>query len=582
MTKKWMAIGLSLVMMFTMVPGVFAESTTFSDMPDDWSTAALKNAVDNGLLNGADGKIMPKDNLTRAQMATIINRAFGAEEVAVLADFDDVVASDWFFLEMAKAVAMETFQGSGNKLNPNDPITREQAFAVIARALNLGESTVTPAGFTDLSEVSTWAKGEVYSLVNNGYIQGAHGKLSPQGYITRAEFAQVMDNIIKEYVNEAGEYTLNVEGNAMINTPEVVLSNSTITGDLIIGDGVGKGEVVLDNVDITGRLLVRGGGTDSIIIKGDSVIGSITIAKINGSIRVYSEDGNEIGQVVVDGKDDVIVEGRFDDIIVLANDTIVMARNASLNTATVEGSGSKLVVEKDSTIKNLVLKGTKADVEVSGKVEQVTVEKLAEKAKINVDKDGEVKEVVANSPGTLIEGKGKVIEVKANANNVVVGTVGTKVAAAEGTEGVMAGDKEVEEGKTTEVKEEATPDSGSSYTAPRLTRATLNNIVASIDGTSITVEFNKIGVEYPNKMAAKFNKPVKVKSVTSNGTSSVNVSLITDKVLDSKVFEKFESELTLESTQTITADHFARYGNVFTVVVTDGTRDVTYTITVNY
>lgn len=258
MLKKLMVIALSLVMVLSMMPlGAYAETTTFSDMPDDWSTAALQSAVDNGLLNGANGMIMPEENLTRAQMAAVINRAFGAENVAVLADYDDVVASDWFFLDMAKAVAMGTFQGSGNKLSPNDPITREQAFAVIARALKLGESDAVPEGFTDLEMISDWAKGEVYALVNSGYIQGSNGMLNPQGYITRAEFAQVMHNIIKEYITEPGEVTIDVDGNVMINSAGVILMDSLIEGDIILGDGVGNGEVVFDNVEITGNIIVR-------------------------------------------------------------------------------------------------------------------------------------------------------------------------------------------------------------------------------------------------------------------------------------------------------------------------------------
>ena len=53
-------------------------SSQFPDMPNDWSTPALESAIYNGLLNGIDGKIAPGENLTRAQMATIVVRAFGA------------------------------------------------------------------------------------------------------------------------------------------------------------------------------------------------------------------------------------------------------------------------------------------------------------------------------------------------------------------------------------------------------------------------------------------------------------------------------------------------------------------------
>ena len=133
----------------------------------------------------------------------------------------------------------------------------------------------------------------MHSLLISGYIQGSGGYLNPQGYITRAEFAQVMDNIIKQYIRESGEYTIDIAGNVIINTPGVTLKDSTITGDLIIGEGVGEGDVNLENVVVRGRLLVRGGGEQSIVIRGDSVIGSITLAKIDGVERVYIEEEEE-------------------------------------------------------------------------------------------------------------------------------------------------------------------------------------------------------------------------------------------------------------------------------------------------
>ena len=587
MLKKWMVIALSLVMVLSMMPvGAYAETTTFSDMPDDWSTAALQSAVDNGLLNGANGKIMPQENLTRAQMAAVINRAFGAEKVAVLAEYDDVTASDWFFLDMAKAVAMGTFQGSGSKLNPNDPITREQAFAVIARALNLGESEVVPEGFTDLSEISGWATGEVYALVNNGYIQGSNGMLNPQGYITRAEFAQVMYNTIKEYISEAGEYSIDVVGNLMKNTPGVVLTDSTVVGDIIIGDGVGDGAVTLDGVNVEGRLLVRGGGAESVIIKGGSTIGTITVAKVDGEVRIFAEDGSDVGTVLIDGKDDVIIEGTFENIVVNAPDITVWARAATISSAEVMGEESKLVIDKDSTVEKVVLSGAKSAVEVNGEVEEIETAESAVNALITVEKDGKVGLVVANGAGAAVEGEGSVEAVEANADDVVVVTEGTEVTAAEGVEGVMAGEEEVDAGETATVEKETTTSGGggggggSSYVSPRLLGATLNGDEASISGNDITIEFTNEGENGEYIIVAEFDKEVKIKSVTSLDNSSVNIQFINENTTD--VPTGYSSTLNYEFTHTITEQHFNVFGDVFEVVVTDGSRDLTFTVTVNH
>lgn len=110
--------------------GAFAASPSdFVDFPNDWSTGAMTAAVDNGLLGGVgDGRIAPRGEVTRAQMAAIINRAFGAEKTASLTGYTDVAANAWYATDMAKAVQMGTFSGSGNGLlEPDRAITREEA-----------------------------------------------------------------------------------------------------------------------------------------------------------------------------------------------------------------------------------------------------------------------------------------------------------------------------------------------------------------------------------------------------------------------------------------------------------------------
>ena len=82
-------------------------------------------------------------------------------------------------------------------------------------------------------------------MVNNGYVHGSNGKIQPKGLITREEFAQLMDNMIKQYISESDTYTEVAEGNVMINVEDVTLKDVTVKGDLIIGDGVGNGDVVL-------------------------------------------------------------------------------------------------------------------------------------------------------------------------------------------------------------------------------------------------------------------------------------------------------------------------------------------------
>lgn len=259
-----------------------AVPSDFSDFPTDWSAPAMTHAVQNGLLNGSDGKILPKGLLTRAQMATMVNRAFASSAKASLTSFTDMVPGVWHYDEMAKSVQMGAFQGADGKLNPNDPITREQAFAVLARAFGLADGSAAALNkFSDGAQISSWAKGAVAALVEQGYVTGADGALNPQSYITRAEFAQVMDALVAAYSDQDLK-DQTVEGNLILRTNST-LENVTVKGDLILADGVSAAS--LKNVTVTGRLVVRG-GTDGVKLTKSTAKGGIQLANPNGTPKL--------------------------------------------------------------------------------------------------------------------------------------------------------------------------------------------------------------------------------------------------------------------------------------------------------
>ncbi|MBE6915959.1 MAG: hypothetical protein E7471_04925 [Ruminococcaceae bacterium] len=244
---------LALLMVFSVFAGAISVSD-FSDFPDDWSTEAMTFAVNNGLLQGyTDNTIAPAKNMTRAEMATVINRAFKAWKTADI-NFYDVASGDWFYTEVSKAVAFETFQGtSATKFTPNGDVTRAQAFTAIARALKLTSADESALdAFADKADIPAWAKAETAAMAEAGYVQGANGNLRPNAPLTRAEFAQVMYNIISLFVTNA---SVVADGNVLIVEDGLTLSNVTINGDLIVAANVNA--LTLKNVTINGRLLVR-------------------------------------------------------------------------------------------------------------------------------------------------------------------------------------------------------------------------------------------------------------------------------------------------------------------------------------
>ena len=379
--KKLLSLLISLVLIFTSLVSAFAQenilistrTSVFTDMPNDWSTESLTRAVQNGLLKGSGNKIMPNDYLTKAQLAAIIVRAFGAAKMADISEFTDVNPGAWYFDDIAKAYQMAVIQGTEGKINPDRPVSRQEIYLTVARALRVMPAAVCDIEIDDLDQIADWAKGEVFSLINSGYVEGIEGKVNPTSFMTRAEFAKFFDNVIKKYIRERGTYTFNSFGNVMINAPGVTLKDVLIAGDLIIGDGVGDGDVILENVTIYGRMVVRGGGENSIIIRGNSSAANIVICRIDGKVSIKVEGDADVEVIYIDdGSDDVNIEGSIGSIEIAASGIVVNAIGADIGNAFISGDNARLLVDENSRIDTIEITAENALISGNGSVGTVT------------------------------------------------------------------------------------------------------------------------------------------------------------------------------------------------------------------
>lgn len=314
-----------------------ADLSQYKDFPNDWSAKSLEQAIDDGLLNGSNGMIDAKGLLTRAQMAAIVSRSFGAAKTASLDDYRDVLPSAWYYSDMGKAVKMGAFQGANGLLNPDAPITREEAFTVLARAFALeGGGSATLKDFVDGGTVSSWASESVAALVAGGYVNGANGMLNLKNNITRAEFAKVITGMAASYVGAEGVSGKTVEGNVIVRESGASLSGMTINGDLIIADSADK--VSLDNVKVTGRIVIRG-GADAVSIKDTTAGKGVLVSSPNGAAAI-SVSGGSVGTVTA--KSDLSLSGSVSNVAVTDKATLTVEKNASVGTVTVSAAGSKV------------------------------------------------------------------------------------------------------------------------------------------------------------------------------------------------------------------------------------------------
>ena len=273
------------------------KATDFKDFDRNaWYADAVSAAVDNGLLYGKSNTIIdPNGDMTRAEMAAIINRSFGCYKTADISQYKDVSKSKWYYKDVALAVQMGTYNWrSSSSMAPDSPITRQEAMTVVARALELDYDSYSKtdlSAFSDRSEISNWALPYVRAMVGADYIHGRGKVLAPLDNITRAEFAQIFHNIIGSYITVKGTYDKDIKGSVLIRTDDVELKNLTVDGDLIIGCGVADGKITLDNVTVKGRLLVWGGGTKAVYCNAGTNMPAVVVARVDDAVKViYDRD----------------------------------------------------------------------------------------------------------------------------------------------------------------------------------------------------------------------------------------------------------------------------------------------------
>ena len=411
-----------------------ASPEDFTDFPTDWSAAGLRSAVQNGLLNGSNGQINSSGLLIRAQMAAIVNRAFAARKTADLSVYSDANTSAWYYNDLELAVAMRTFQGANGKLNPEAPITREEAFVVLARAFALeGGDTSVLNNYTDGASVSAWARSSVAALIENGYVNGANGKLNPKTSITRAEFAKVISEMASTYADADDSLSATVDGSVIVRENSVSLSGKTINGDLIIADGVSR--IDLTGVTVTGRIVLRGG--ESGVIFKDTKAGKGIIANT-----------------------DIAVSGSVDNITVAQGSAITVNSGASVGSINVNAEGAKITG--------------------AGKVETV-------KANAN--------NVTVTTTGTKVTAADSVSGVKAGDKAVSAGkteTVGSTASGGGSSSGGSSSGGSSNGGSSSTVKAEiakaqvVTTDAGAYLALSFSSGFTKENTVITVDGADVT------------------------------------------------------------------------------------------------
>lgn len=426
--KKLVSLVLSTAMVLSSATGIFAAE--FRDISNSWAKSEINRWADYGVLNGYDGAFRPDDFITRAEMSVVINNVMGYEAKNTNT-FTDVPNDIWYTDAMLKNNAAGTIVGSNGQARPDDNITREEAVAVISRALSI-ESAAGSTTFADDAAISDWARGNVKAFANQGLIAGrGDNQFVPKANITRAEVVKILDNTIKGFYYEPGEYSASSEGYIVVRSKDVVLKDMAIDGDIIIAAGIGSGQVVLENVDVNGTLIAEGGGADSIVLRGDTSVDSVETKKVTDyTVGIYVDENATIGNVDAGGNSKTVVSGPGKVATVNSNGAkgVDLKDGANVGTFNVNSAGP-VVIGEGTNVTDLNITDTDAD-------------------EANVTVNGTVENANVNRPNTVIKGSGTIKNLDVDADDVTVDLTVENATVTDDSENVVINGKETDD-KTT-------------------------------------------------------------------------------------------------------------------------------------
>lgn len=244
---------ITYMVLLLIIFSITGSALQFVDVGGHWAQNAIEKWSDSfKIIEGDNGKFRPDDSITRAEMATILDRIMVYQTRADNTFHD--VSDEWFADAVLKLNGAGVMLGHENYMRPNDKITRQEAVVLIARALQI-EPVKGTLSYDDKGDIAPWAEDYISAMTQRAYIQGIGKGFFPKDNLTRSQAVTIFDNIIAEIYSKYDNYAKDVEGTLVINSPKgVTLKNLTVNGDLIICPNVNE-DITLINAKVKGNII---------------------------------------------------------------------------------------------------------------------------------------------------------------------------------------------------------------------------------------------------------------------------------------------------------------------------------------
>lgn len=176
------------------------EQHMWSDLPSDhWASQFIQALADRDILQGfPDGRFYADANITRAQFAAVISKAFSKPDSRGPIQFQDVALSHWAAEAIQSAYQQGFLSGYPNqRFKPEQPITRAEMLVSLANGLGYTpaiEVETTLAKYQDSARIPAFAKSPIATATEKNLVVNYPKikALNPRQNATRADVAATL------------------------------------------------------------------------------------------------------------------------------------------------------------------------------------------------------------------------------------------------------------------------------------------------------------------------------------------------------------------------------------------------------
>ena len=402
---KGKIIGFSLliclvVAMFAL-PGNTYAATKFSDVSGHWAEKYINEAVAQGIVKGyPDGKFLPDNPVTRAEFATIVNKALGNTGTTTI-NFKDVPRIEWYYNEIAKAVAATYVAGyDDNTYKPNNSITRQEAAVMISRFVPTYGHSGRITSFNDYRNIDEWAYAALQKVNGKGYIGGyTDGGIHPQDKLTRAQAAKIICDILDEETIVKTATTVKNDGTK--------LSGKIYSNNVVMHKDLDDDSATIDNAIILGTLTIEGGGTETITIN-NSRVSNVVVDKDDSAVRVLAKGETAISSLTASEESILQTTGLAGGFYGSGFNNIILKGSA---VSTLKGSFPLVNVDGTSATLNLE----------SGTISELKVTSSGRRSTINASSGTTISNATVGSEA-YFRGTGTISHMAVNSNGITYET----------------------------------------------------------------------------------------------------------------------------------------------------------------